>query len=161
MAKIYLFISLSLSLLLLLLLLLLLSLSLFLSLTQAHATRLYQASYIGNIDEVKELLEEGANVNEPNDDVRKIVSCSLSLYHNNFSTPMTSALHTENRFKLFTLKHVIYPAHVHKGYKAISFVCHLSPQNLLDLASEWLKHVSGIEQMETVKNTLLLLSACH
>ena len=115
---------------------------------------------MGNVDEVKELLEGGANVNEPNNDVRMIVSCSLSLYHNNFlyfSTPTTSALHTENKFKLFTLKHVIYPAHVHKGYKAISLVCHLSPQNLLDLASEQLKHVNSIERMETVKILLCLL----
>ena len=42
-----------------------------LTVIQVHATQLYQASFMGSIDEVKELLEGGANVNEPND-VRKI-----------------------------------------------------------------------------------------
>ena len=48
------------------------SLSLSLTIIQVHATQLYHASFMGNIDEVKELLEGGANVNEPND-VCKIV----------------------------------------------------------------------------------------
>ena len=34
---------------------------------QADSTPLYQASSMGNADEVKELLEGGADVNEPND----------------------------------------------------------------------------------------------
>ena len=48
-----------------------LPLHLSLPIIQIHATRLYQASFMGNIDEVKELLEGEADVNEPND-VRKI-----------------------------------------------------------------------------------------
>ena len=44
-----------------------LSLSLSLSVIQVYATRLYQASFMGNTDEVKELLEGGVDVNEPND----------------------------------------------------------------------------------------------
>ena len=34
---------------------------------QVHSTWLYQASFIGNTDEVKELMDGGADVNEPND----------------------------------------------------------------------------------------------
>ena len=44
-----------------------LSLSLSLCEIQVYATQLYQDSFMGNADEVKKLLEGGADVNEPND----------------------------------------------------------------------------------------------
>ena len=45
---------------------------------QVGSTLLYQASFMGNTDEVKELLEGGANVNEPNDVSTKY--CPILLY---------------------------------------------------------------------------------
>ena len=54
-------------------------LSLSLTVIQIHATQLYHASFMGNIDEVKELLEEGVNVNEPND-VCKIDTIKMDEY---------------------------------------------------------------------------------
>ena len=41
--------------------------SLSLTMAQVRSTWLYQASFMGNTDEVKELMDCGTDVNEPND----------------------------------------------------------------------------------------------